>query len=203
MEFPDNGPWILKLDKSVFCLKLQAPKLADSFHNASYTKPAIVLFKSKSHAKDFKQNYLSKFSYKNDFINDTRLDVFNEGINVMEFKLNIDTNQSVDLNDNINYKFKAALCNQLINDEKLSVTMLSSFDDEQLMLFSVFAYAIYIYINDISIKNNKIEMNTIVLDPFSKKTKDAKQNKTEMIKFKNEVILNQLELIYKKSDSIE
>ena len=83
MDFPDHGPWILKLDKSVFCLKLQAPKLTDSFHNASYTKPAIVLFKSKSHAKDFKQNYLSKFSYNNVFINDNSLDDFNEGSNII------------------------------------------------------------------------------------------------------------------------
>lgn len=203
MDFPDHGPWILKLDKSVFCLKLQAPKLTDSFHNASYTKPAIVLFKSKSHAKDFKQNYLSKFSYNNVFINDNSLDDFNEGSNIIEFKLNIDINQNIEFNNNINCKLKNVLFDQLINDDKLSVTMLNSFDNEQLMLFSVFAYAIYIYINDMSIRDNKIEMDTVVLDPFSKRTKDAKQDKIEITKFKNELILKQLELIYKISENIE
>lgn len=203
MDFPDHGPWILKLDNSVFCLKLQAPKLTDSFHNASYTKPAIVLFKSKSHAKDFKQNYLSKFSYNNVFINDNSLDDFNEGSNTIEFKLNIDINQNIEFNNNINCKFKNVLFDQLINDDKLSVTMLNSFDNEQLMLFSVFAYAIYIYINDMSIRDNKIEMDTVVLDPFSKRTKDAKQDKIEITKFKNELILKQLELIYKISENIE
>lgn len=202
MNFPDHGPWILRLDRSVFCLKLQAPKLTDSFRNASYTKPAIVLFKSKSHAKDFKQNYLSKFSYNNVFINDHSLDDFNEDNNTITFKLNIDTNQHIEFNNNINYKFKNVLFDQLINDEKLSVTLLNSFDNEQLMLFSVFAYAIYIYINDMSIRDNKIEMDTVVLDPFSKRTKDAKQDKIEITKFKNELILKQLELIYKKSESI-
>jgi hypothetical protein len=81
--------------------------------------------------------------------------------------------------------------------------MLNSFDNEQLMLFSVFAYAIYIYINDMSIRDNKIEMDTVVLDPFSKRTKDAKQDKIEITKFKNELILKQLELIYKISENIE
>ena len=98
---------------------------------------------------------------------------------------------------------KNVLFDQLINDDKLSVTMLNSFDNEQLMLFSVFAYAIYIYINDMSIRDNKIEMDTVVLDPFSKRTKDAKQDKIEITKFKNELILKQLELIYKISENIE
>lgn len=198
MHHLDNhGPWVLQLNNAIFCFKLKTHKITPSFHKASYTKPAIVLFENKHVANKFKNEHLSMFMYNNNLIETVELDDPNIS------KVNI----HVPKTEHKRFAVTNFLTKSTLDNPELYPVMLSSFTNEQLVLFSIFTYAIYMYVTDISSFSNRIEINTIVLDPFTNTSfhntlVHNNSYDSEATKFKHNIILNQLEQMYKKSESI-
>tara|TARA_Y100000996_G_C22381381_1_gene585231 strand:+ start:202 stop:783 length:582 start_codon:yes stop_codon:yes gene_type:complete len=192
-----DSPWLLKYNKCIFCIPLKVLSTQNStFHSPSYIHSAVVLFQNEQKANHFKKNHLIKVLNSKTLVYDTYKDILNES--VIDVKLNINYIK-YDYEDNIN-NIHLLKNRSIVNDENLTAVELKNVDNDTIVLYSIFAHAVFLYINDIQVKNDKLILDSIALNPFriemnNKSVLDDSQMKTD-------ILLKHLEKLYNASESI-
>lgn len=194
-----DSPWLLQYNQSLFCipLKIISKNNTDSIHTPSHLQSAIVLFHNKNQANHFKNNHLIKVLNNKTYRYNTHKDLLNES--VVDFKLHIN-NKTNTFDDDIN-KIHILKNNSIIDDENLTAIELNDIDNDTIIMYSVFVHAIFLYINDIQINKDILVLDVIALNPFKIDIdrNDKVLNDTQM---KTNIILEHLEKLYNKSESI-
>lgn len=193
-----DSPWLLKFNKYIFCIPLKVLSTQNStFHSPSYIHSAVVLFHSEKIANHFKNNHLIKVLNSKTLVYDTYKDILNE--TVVDFKLHINYNKH-DYDDNIN-NIHLLKNHAIVNDDNLTAVELQDIDNDTIILYSIFAHAVFLYINDIQVTNDKLILDSIALNPFKIEINKI-SNFHDDSKMKTDIILKQLEKLYNASESI-
>lgn len=189
-----DSPWLLKFNKCIFCIPLKVVSTKNStFHSPSYIHSAVVLFHNEQIANHFKKKHLIKVLNSKTLVYDTYKDILNE--NIIDFKLHI--NYIKHDYENV-YSSKN---HSIVNDENLRAVELKDIDDDTIVLYSIFAHAVFLYINDIQIINNKLILDSIALNPFKIEINKI-SNFNDNSKLKTDILLKHLEKLYNASESI-
>lgn len=191
-----DTPWLLKNNQYIFCIPLKVISTQNStLHRPSYIHSAVVLFQNEQIANHFKKNHLIKVLNSETLVHNTHKNILNES--AVDFKLYIKDVKNIDNINNI-YLLKN---HSIVNDENLVPIELDKIDNDTIILYSIFAHAVFLYIHKIHVQNNILILDCIALNPFNLAINNNSYylNDPQM---KTDILLKHLEKLYNNSESI-